>query len=110
MCSSDLVAGESTKLKVVVTNQDGRPVDRADVIVRFGGKLDSKHKKKFHTTWELHTTLQGVANIPEMPKGKIQVQVTAKGYQTFGQTFDVAEDERAIDVKLNPPQPQYSSH
>src|SRR5580693_643115 len=94
--SLPVLAGDSTKLKVTVTNQDGRPVDRADVIVRFSGKLDSKRRKKAHTTWELHTTLSGVANIPEMPKGKIQVQVTAKGYQTFGETFDVAEDERAI--------------
>jgi hypothetical protein len=108
--SLPVLAGDSTKLRVVVTNQDGRPVDRANVIVRFSGKLDPKRRKKYHTTWELHSTLQGVAAIPEMPKGTVQIQVTAKGYQTFGQTFDVAEDERTIDVKLNPPQAQYSAH
>jgi hypothetical protein len=36
--------------------------------------------------------------------------VIAKGYQTFGDTFDVDEDERTIEIKLNPPQKQYSSH
>ena len=48
--------------------------------------------------------------IPSVPQGKIQVQVIAKDYQTFGQNFDIDEDEKTIDVKLNPPQPQYSAH
>ena len=38
------------------------------------------------------------------------MQVIAKGYQTFGQTFDIDEEKKTIDVKLNPPQAQYSSH
>jgi hypothetical protein len=104
------LAGDVTKLKVVVTNQDGRPVNRADVIVRFGGGSKTNPKKKMHTAWELHSTTLGVAEVPEMPKGLIQVQVIAKGYQTFGHTFEVAEDERTIEVKLSPPQPQYSAH
>ena len=57
----------------------------------------------------MRSSQQGVAEIPEMPKGKIRVQVIAKGYQTFGQTFDVNEDERTIEVQLNRPQPQYSA-
>jgi len=36
--------------------------------------------------------------------------VIAKGYQTFGQIFDVTEEEKTIDIKLNLPQQQYSSH
>jgi len=36
--------------------------------------------------------------------------VIAKGYQTFGQTFEVMEEEKTIEVQLNPPQPQYSAH
>jgi hypothetical protein len=38
------------------------------------------------------------------------VQIIAKEYQTFGQNFDVDEEEKTIDIKLNPPQPQYSAH
>jgi hypothetical protein len=36
--------------------------------------------------------------------------VIAKGYQTFGQVFDVKEEEKTLEVKLNPPQAQYSVH
>jgi hypothetical protein len=36
--------------------------------------------------------------------------VVAKGYQTFGDTFEVDEEEKTITVRLNPPQPQHSEH
>jgi hypothetical protein len=36
--------------------------------------------------------------------------VIAKGFQTFGEIFEVDEEEKTIEVKLNPPQAQYSSH
>jgi hypothetical protein len=108
--SVPLSAADLTTLKIVVTTPSGRPVERAEVIVRFGGRSVVKFGKMVRTSWEVRTTQQGVADIPEMPKGKIRVQVVAKGYQTFGQTFDVDEDQRTIEVKLNPPQDQYSAH
>ena len=103
-------AKDLTKLKIVVTNTNGKPVDRANVIVRFGGRKVVKLGKKVMTQWEMRSTQEGIADIPEMPKGSIRVQVIAKGYQTFGDTFEVTEDERTIEVKLSPPQDQYSAH
>lgn len=103
-------ADDMTKLKIVVTTRSGRPIDRADVIVRFGGRSLVKLGKMVRTTWEMRSSQEGVAEIPDMPKGKIRIQVIAKGYQTFGDTFDVNEDERTIEIKLNPPQKQFSSH
>ena len=103
-------ADDMTKLKIVVTTRSGRPIDRADVIVRFGGRSVVKLGKMVRTTWEMRSSQEGVAEIPDMPKGQVRIQVIAKGYQTFGDTFDVNEDERTIEIKLNPPQKQYSSH
>lgn len=103
-------AADQTKLKIVVTTKSGRPIDRADVVVRFGGRSVVKLGKMVRTTWEMRSSQEGVAEIPDMPKGKVRIQVIAKGYQTFGDTFDVDEDERTIEIKLNPPQKQYSSH
>jgi hypothetical protein len=54
--------------------------------------------------------MEGVAKIPSLPQGKIMIQVIAKGYQTFGQEFQIAEEAKTIQIKLNPPQPQYSVH
>jgi hypothetical protein len=103
-------ADDVTKLKIVVTTRSGRPIDRADVIVRFGGRSIVQVGNMVRTTWEMRSSQEGVAEIPDMPKGQIRIQVIAKGYQTFGDTFDIKEDERTIQIKLNPPQPQYSSH
>ena len=104
------LAADLTKLKIVVTSPNGKPIDRASVVVTFGGRSIVKFGKLVRTSWEVRSSQEGVVDIPEMPKGKIKVQVIAKGYQTFGQTFDVDEDQRTIEIKLNLPQPQYSVH
>jgi hypothetical protein len=100
-----------TKLRVEVKNVGGKPVERASVVVNFvQGHSVVKLGKHIRKRWELRTNQDGVAKVPSIPQGQIQIQVIAKGYQTFGETFDVTEEEKTIEVKLNPPQPQYSAH
>ncbi len=100
-----------TRLRIEVRNYNNKPVERASVVVRFvEGRSPAKLGKKVITQWELRTNQDGVVKVPPIPQGKILVQVIAKGYQTFGQTFEVAEEEKTLEIKLNPPQPQYSAH
>jgi hypothetical protein len=100
-----------TRLEVQVTTQGGKPIDRAGVVVRFvEGRSVVKLGKKIRTTYEMRTNQEGLVKIPAIPQGKILIQVIAKGYQTFGQTFDVNEPEKTIAIKLNIPQSQYSAH
>lgn len=106
------VAGaDMTTLTIHVTTQSGKPIDHASVVVKFvQGRSKVKFGKKIRTEYELHTNEDGIAKIPPIPQGTILIQVIAKDYQTFGQNFDVDEEEKTLDVKLNPPQPQYSAH
>ncbi|MBI4877432.1 MAG: carboxypeptidase regulatory-like domain-containing protein [Acidobacteria bacterium] len=100
-----------TKLRIEVQTHTGKPIDRATVVVRFvEGRSIVKFGKKIKTHWELRTNQEGVAKIPPIPQGKILVQVIAKGYQTYGETVEVGEEEKTVEVKLNVPQPQYSAH
>lgn len=100
-----------TKLRIEVRNPGDKPVDRAGVIVRFvEGRSITKFGKKIRTHWELRTNQEGVATIPPIPQGKILIQVIAKGYQTFGEYFEVNEEEKTVSVNLKSPQPQYSAH
>ena len=100
-----------TKINIVVKNQAGKPVDRAGVIVRFvQGHSVVKLGKAVRTTFELRTNQDGEAQIPEIPQGKIRIQIIAKGFQTFGDTFDITDDEKTVNITLNPPQQQYSAH
>jgi hypothetical protein len=99
------------KLRIEVKNLQDKPIDRAAVVVRFvEGHSVIKLGKKILTTWEVRTNQEGLARIPEIPQGKIRIQVIAKGYQTFGKIFDITEAEKTVEIKLNPPQPQYSAH
>jgi len=104
-------AAPMTTLVVQVKTLSDHPVDRASVIVKFvQGRAKMKLGKKIRTTWETRTNQEGLAKIPPVPQGTIQVQVIAKGFQTFGQVFNVDEEQKTIEIKLNPPQAQYSSH
>jgi hypothetical protein len=100
-----------TIVKISVTNQFDKPVENAEVILDFlGARQVTKVglKKKIH--WEVHTNQEGVAHFPPVPEGAVQLQVNKKNYQTFGEKVDVAGEEQTVDIKLFPPQSQYSAH
>lgn len=101
-----------TKIRVEVRKAtNDKPVERASVIVRFvEGRSVVKLGKKIMTTYQMRTNQDGVASMPAIPQGKIQIQVIAKGFQTFGQLVQIDEEEKTVEVKLNDPQPQYSVH
>ena len=106
-----LAAPPMTALTISVKNTSNKPVDNASVIVKFvQGHNVAKLGKGTTLEWEMHTNQEGAVKIPPIPQGKILVQVIAKNYQTFGQTFDIDEAEKTIDVRLNRPQSQYSAH
>lgn len=101
-----------TRLRVEVRKElNDKPVERASVIVRFvEGRSALKLGKKIMTSYQLKTNQEGVAMIPPIPQGKIQIQIIAKGLQTFGEVFDVGEEEKTVEIKLKDPQPQHSVH
>ena len=105
------IAADQTNLTIVVTNDKGKPVDNASVIVKFvQGRSAVKLGAKIRKEWDMKSSQEGIVKVPAIPQGKILIQVIAKNYQTFGQTFEVEQDEQTIEIKLNPPQPQYTAH
>jgi hypothetical protein len=103
-------AADMTKLQIVVTNENGKPVDRASIVVKFVQGRSKVKFTKIRKEWDLKTSQEGIAKIPAIPQGKILIQVIATNYQTFGATFDVDEEEKTIEIKLKPPQQQYTAH
>jgi len=111
LLASGALAAPMTKINIVVKNQAGKPVDRASVVVKFvQGHSIVKLGKAVRTAFELRSNQDGEARIPSIPQGKILVQIIAKGYQTYGHTYDVTEEEKTLEITLNPPQQQYSAH
>jgi hypothetical protein len=110
-CLAAAASTPMTTITVKVKNQFDKPVDNAAVILDFLGShqiLKLGKRKPIH--WEVHTNLQGIAHFPPVPQGTVQIQVVTSKYQTFGEKFELETDEKTIDVKLNPPQKQYSAH
>jgi len=108
-----LWAEGDTKITVTVKSLAGRPIDRAEVILRWHANAKhprSSFSKNVRTQFESRTDQDGNVSFPGVPQGNIQIQVNAHGYQTFGQIFDIDQEEKAVEIKLNPPQQQYSSH
>ena len=106
-----IFANDLTKIEIHVANQVGHPIDNASVVVKFvEGRSKVKFGVKIRKEWDLKTSQEGVVKIPPIPKGSILIQVRADNYQTFGETFKIEEDEKIVEIKLKPPQAQYSAH
>ena len=106
-----LVGAPMTTLTIEVKNPAGKPVAHASVIVRFiKGHSVFKLGKGIRKEWELRTNEEGIAKIPPIPQGTILIQIIAKSYQTFGENFEIDDEQKTIEIKLNAPQSQYSAH
>jgi hypothetical protein len=92
-----------TKLKIEITDPNDKPVGNASVYIRFnipGGPL----RKDKLAELNLKTNEDGSAKVPDIPQGKILIQVIAKGLKTYGKWYDINKDEDTIEIKLeNPP-------
>ena len=91
-----------TRLKIRVTTDKDKPVANASVYVRFNVQSGLLHHDKL-AEMNFKTNQDGSVKVPEVPQGKILVQVIATGWHTFGQWYDVEKDEQVIDIKLVPP-------
>ena len=93
----------TTNLHIEVTAGDkNEPVSNASVYVRFerpGGLL---HKDK-KIEMNLRTNQEGVTKVPDVPRGKVLIQVIASGWKTFGQWYTLEKDEETIKIKLEKP-------
>ncbi|MGH9631474.1 MAG: hypothetical protein ACRD7E_24480, partial [Bryobacteraceae bacterium] len=84
------LADEKTKLTIQVVNHRDKPVDLASVIVTFDERKPL----------QVRTNQDGIAKFPEASQGKVRVQIIAKGYQTFGDTFEVDKEKKELKIKL----------
>jgi hypothetical protein len=105
-----ILADDLTRITVKVTDEAGRSIDRATVRVVFKQGRSKVKFTKITKSWEMKTSQEGIAKIPGLPKGDILIQVMAQYYQTFGETMTIEDDEKTVEIRLKPPQKQYSVH
>ena len=91
-----------TRLKIRVVDPSGKPVGNASVYVRYytsGGLL---HHDKLEEL-DLKTNQDGSVKVPEIPQGKILIQVIAKGWHTYGKWYEIQQSEQSVPIKLEVP-------
>ena len=88
----------------VVKDETGKPVRNASVVLH---SLDEKGRPQ-RTGVQLKTDSDGNTGFPSVPYGKLRVQVIARGFQTFGEDYDINQPTQEIVIRLKRPQEQYS--
>jgi hypothetical protein len=91
----------TTKLRIRVTASD-KPVGNASVYVRFPVAGGLFHHDKL-AELNLKTNEDGSAKVPDIPRGKILIQVVAKGWKTYGKWYEINSDEQTVEIRLEPP-------
>lgn len=89
---------------LVVKADNGKPVRNAAVVLHPLRQDGSQS----HGGYELKTDAEGKASFPGAPYGKLRVQVLMRGFQTYGEDFDISQQAQEITIKLHRPKPQYS--
>jgi hypothetical protein len=89
---------------LVVKADNGKPIRNAAVVLH----PVSKDGRQKHAGFELKTDPEGKASFDGAPYGKLRVQVLVRGFQTFGEDFDINQPIQEITIKLHRPKPQYS--
>ncbi len=91
-----------TKLRIEVTGGDrDQPVENASVYVKYAQPRALAKDKKIEMN--LKTNREGVVKVPEIPRGKVLIQVIAEGWKTFGRWYNVEEEQQTIRVRLEKP-------
>ena len=89
----------TTKLRIEVTaGEKNQPVESGSVYVKYvEGRTLAKDKK---IEMNFKTNRDGIAKTPEIPRGKVLIQVIAEGWKTFGRWYDLEEGEQTIKIHL----------
>lgn len=94
-----------TKLRIMVTGGD-KPVGNASVYVKYNEPGGLFHREKL-AEMSFKTNEDGSVKVPEVPRGRVLIQVIAKGWHTYGKWYDIETDGQSIEIKLEEPHHWY---
>jgi hypothetical protein len=93
------------RLRIEVTGGDSNtPVENASVYVKTVEQHMIKDKK-FEVN--VKTNQSGVAHVPDAPLGRVEIQVVADGWKTYGHWYDINDPKQVIKIHLEKPPKWY---
>lgn len=97
----------TSSVRIEVTGGDeNKPVADASIYLKY--VKERKLLKDQTVESDLKTNQEGVTHIPNVPKGKVLIQIVASSWKTYGEYFDINQDEQTIQIHLvRPPTKWY---
>jgi hypothetical protein len=89
---------------VVLKDYNGKPIRNASVVLH---PVNTEGRQERGGV-QLKTDNEGRTRYDAVPYGKLRIQVIARGFQTFGDDFEIAQPQQEIVIKLKRPQEQHS--
>ena len=81
-----------------------KPVADASVYVKY---VVDKRIKDQKIELNLKTNQEGITHSPEIPQGKVLIQIVAPGWKTFGQYYDLQEEDQTVEIHLERPKTRW---
>jgi hypothetical protein len=97
-------AGAADISMQLVKETNGKPVKYATIVLHSIDREGKQEKGGIN----LKSDGDGKAEFRGLPYGKLRIQVIAKGYQTYGEDFDINKPTHEFTIKMKPPKDQYS--
>jgi hypothetical protein len=110
--SQDIPKGQTqrslpgTRVTIEVSGGDkDRPIENASVYLKY----IEEHKIAKNKQFELNvkTNREGIAHIPDAPLGRVEIQIVAEGWKTFGRWYDITSSKEPIKIHLDRPPKWY---
>jgi len=96
----------STRVTIAVTGGDkDRPIENASVYLKYVEEHKITKNKQFELN--VKTNREGIAHIPDAPLGRVEIQIVAEGWKTFGRWYDITSSKEPIKIHLDRPPKWY---
>jgi hypothetical protein len=96
----------STRVTIEVTGgEKDRPIENASVYLKYVEEHKIAKNKQFELN--VKTNREGIAHIPDAPLGRVEIQIVAEGWKTFGRWYDITTSKEPIKIHLDRPPKWY---
>jgi len=89
----------------VTGGESNKPIENASVYVKTVEQRTLLKDKKFEVN--VKTNQKGVAHVPDAPMGRVEIQIVAEGWKTYGHWYDITEPQQLIKIHLERPPKWY---
>lgn len=103
--SSKDASASIPRLTIEITGgDDNKPIENASVYLKTEEDHLIKDKK---TEQNVKTNMQGIAHLPDPPKGRVLIQVIAEGWKPYGRWYEITDPKQVVKIHLDRPPKWY---